>query len=54
MFEFSDRHDYNDSTDGVAQGVSSDLAGGTGNTPEITNIDPERIKGLKNPEVGNE
>jgi hypothetical protein len=54
MFVFSDRHDDNDSTDDVAQGVSSDLTGATGNTPEQTNIDPERPKGLPNPEVRNE
>jgi hypothetical protein len=34
MFEFSDRHDDNDSTDGVAQEVSSYLTRATGNTPE--------------------
>jgi hypothetical protein len=54
MFEFSDRHDDNDFTDGVAQGVSSDLTGATGNTPVQTNSDPERPKGLPNPEVRNE
>jgi hypothetical protein len=54
MFEFSDRHDDNDFTDDVAQGVSSDLTGTTGNTPEQTNIDPERPKGLPNQEVRNE
>jgi hypothetical protein len=46
-FEFYDRHDDNDSTDGVRT-ESYDLTGATGNTPEQTNIDPERPKGLTN------
>jgi hypothetical protein len=53
LFEFSDRHDNDDSNDGVAQGVSSDLTGATGSTPEQTKIDPERPKRLQNPEVRN-
>jgi hypothetical protein len=54
IFEFSDRHDDNDSSDKVAQGVSSDLTGTTGNTPEQTNSDSKRSKGVKDLEVRNE
>ena len=39
---------------GVAQGVSSDITGATGDTPERINIDPAATrKGLSNPELRN-